>query len=315
LIAPQLDGPRHETMWGGHGKRPTLRAGFNGSGVYTFMGYDAARERYHQVTTGAAGYLDGAFSRARLYLSDYHGGHERAYSPDGRFFYYLADFYGQKIRALDFAEQRVSTLAAKGAAVTCGESGKVYLVQNEPLSLSVLSPGPEWKVLETKQLQGEQRLEALGTALAVDEKHDRLYVTTFGPKEWYVWYWDTKDGSFHGVLPICRDKSKMRTKDEAGPFEGTLVYNHGEICWGPDDPDKRFLYMTRVDTWALFRLDLERRMLAVFKGSEGRFVDQGKADTYTCYSESPFWFEDGSFLGQIPWYYEGARYLHYKRVK
>jgi len=317
LRAPQLDGPRHEVMWGGKRKDPTLRAGLNGAGRYTFMGYDADGERFHPVTTGAAGYLDGAFPRARFYISDYHGGHERARSPDGRFFYMLFDFYGGKVRALDFAEQKVSTLPTKGMAVACGESGKLYLPQGtKPVkSIAILSPGPEWKLLETKTVQGECNFNGLGNAVVVDEKRGRLYATTYGGAGgFFVWYWDLKDGSFHGVLPNCGGKPGARGKGQAGPFEGTVVYNHGEICWGPDDPEKRFLYMSRVDDGQLYRLDLERKIMAVFAIKQGKFVNEGKGGL-SAYSTAPYFLEDGSFLGGVPWYKPAPHYRFFKRVK
>ena len=316
-LVAQLDGPRHEAMWGGRHKFPRLQAGFGGSGRYVFMGYDASGDRFHAVTTGAAGYLDGPFARARIYLSDYHGGHERACSADDRFFYYLADFYGQRVRALDFAKQRVSTLSTKGSAVACGESGKVYLTQGiRPVaSIAVLSSGPEWKLLGTRAVQGMRRLNALGNSLAVDEGHGRLYATTYGSKDWYVWYWDLKEGRVHGVLPNCGGKPNARPKNHAGPFEGTVVYNHGEIAWGPDDPDKRFLYMTRVDTTSLFRLDLQQQIMAVFDVEEGRFINEGRARGASAYSETPCWLKDGSFVGGIPWYKPAPRYRYFKRVK
>ncbi len=317
LRAPQLDGPRHEVMWGGKRKDPTLRAGLNGAGRYTFMGYDADGERFHPVTTGAAGYLDGAFPRARFYISDYHGGHERARSPDGRFYYMLFDFYGGKIRALDFATQIVHTLPVKGTAVACGESGKIYMPQGtRPVkSIAVLSPGPEWKLLETKAVKGEAGLQGLGSAVVVDEKRGRLYATTYGGAGgFFVWYWDLKDGSFHGVLPNCKGKPNARGQGVAGPFDGTVVYNHGEICWGPDDPEKRFLYMSRVDDGQLYRLDLERKIMAVFAIKQGKFVEKGKGGL-SAYSTAPYFLEDGSFLGSIPWYKPAPHYRFFKRVK
>ncbi len=315
-IVAQLDGPRHEVMWGGRHKHARLRSGFGGSGRYVFMGYDAKGDRYHAVTTGAAGYLDGPFARARLYLSDYHGGHERAFSPDGRFFYYLADFYGQKVRALDFAGQVMSTLPKKGTSAACGESGNVYLTQGTSVSsIAVLSPGPEWKLLKTITAQGNRRFNGLGNSTAVDEKRERLYATTYGPKDFFVWYWDLKDGSVHGVLPNCSGKPGARGKSVPGPFEGTVVYNHGEIAWGPDDPAKRFLYMTRVDTAILHRLDLEKKIMAVLNVKEGRFVDTGSAEGSSAYSETPCWLPDGSFVGGIPWYKQAPHYRYFKRIK
>lgn len=316
-LCGELDGPRHEFISAGSRKRPQLAAGISGSGRYTFMGYDAKGDRFHVVTGGAAGNLNGPFSRARMYLSDYHGGHERAHSPDDRFYYYLDQFYKQQMRVLDFAKQWVSTLPAKGSAVACGKSGKVYLTQgiNPVTSIVILSPGPEWKLLKTIKAQGNRRLVALGSSIAVDEKNGRLYATTYGTKDWYVWRWDLKDGSFHGVLPNCYKKPGARKKNQMGPFEGTVVYNHGEIAWGPDDPDKRFLYMSRVDTFQFFRLDLEKKIIAGFCQKEGRFVEQGAPRGDSSYSAPPYWMADGSFVGAIPWYAPAPNYRYFKRVK
>ncbi|GIW81378.1 MAG: hypothetical protein KatS3mg105_3185 [Gemmatales bacterium] len=233
-VRAHLDGPRHEVMMG-HPIYPRLRGGMQGVGRQVFMAYDSRRERYHAVTGGAAGYLDGPFSRARLYVSDYHTGrHERAWSPDGRFYYLLASFAGQRIRSLDFATQMVRTLPTAGVAFACGESGKLYIVQgaSPAKKVVILSPGPEWKVLRTVDLKGEVKLSLLGSSLAVDEKQGRLYATTYRASPWYIWYWDLSDGTVHGVLPIAKDKSKARKPGEAGPFEGTVMYNHGEISWG-----------------------------------------------------------------------------------
>ncbi len=317
ILATALDGPRHEILTGASFLRPTLGAGLSGNGRYVFMGYDKASERMHAVTGGAAGYLDGPFSRARFYKSDYHGGHERAQSPDGRFHYLLADFYGQKIRAVDLAEQKVSTLAEKGVVFACGESGKVYVVEgiNPPTALKVLSPGPEWNLIKSIKLKGTQSLAGMGSSAAVDEKNGRFYATTFRAKDYFVWYWDLKDGSFKGVLPNCTGKPNARKKGYAGPFDGTVVYNHGEIIWGPDDPDKRFLYMTRVDTHQLFRLDMKEKMLAVFSVQQGRFVNEGRGDQHCCYSTTPHWLEDGSFVGKIPFYNPGPQYRFFRRIK
>ena len=316
-VRAHLDGPRHEVMWG-HPIYPRLRGGFQGVGRYVVMSYDAERERYHAATGGAMGYLDGPFSRARSYVSDYHSSrHERAWSPDGRFYYTLADFYGQRIRSLDFAEQMVRTLPIKGAAFACGDSGKLYLIQgpSPAATVAVLSPGPEWKVLKTVALQGAVKLSGLGTSLAVDEKHGRLYGTTYRADPWYVWYWDLSDGSLHGVLPNSKDKPDARKPGEAGPFKGTVLYNHGEIHWGPDDPEKRFLYVTRVDDTNLYRLDLDGEIMAVFSVKQGRYVERGEGDGQPLYMYPPHWFSDGSFLGFVPWYVNGPHCKFFQRIK
>jgi hypothetical protein len=310
-----LDGPRREVMWL-TGVRPSLLGGLTQGERHVFLTYDERTERYHQATRGARGYLDGPFSRARLKSGHYHEDLYWVFDPNGRFFYVLEDVGTGRVRGLDFAKQYVHTVPIKGAAkaITCGDSGKVYAAINNPATeVQVLSPGTEWKLLETVKIQGNQALSGLSAVLAVDEKRGRLYGTTYGAAPWYVWYWDLKDGSYHGVLPNSSKEANKRVMGEAGPFAGTVVYNEGAIGWGPDDPDKRFLYMTRVDDDSCYRLDLEDKVLRVFNGKEGRFTDKGKGTRIT-YLALPFWFEDGSFSGWSHFYPGETRTLA-RRIK
>jgi hypothetical protein len=323
-IRAHLDGPRHEAF-AVHAIFPDLHAGFTGGGRYAFLTYDSTLDRFHAATSGATGYLDGPFSRARFYIDDYHTcRHERASSPDKRFYYLLADFYRQRIRVLDFQRQWVHTLPVSGVAFACGESGKVYVVHRSDKdggradTITILSPGPEWKTLRTVRLhpsEQEVQISGLGTSVAVDEKNERLYATTYRAWPWYVWYWDLKDGSLHGVLPNCSKKPNARRSGEAGPFEGTVLYNHGEISWGPDDPDKRFLYLTRVDDNNFYRLDLQWQIIAVFSVKQGRFVEQGQGDGSPLYMYPPAWLPDGSFVGYVPWYNPAPHYKLFRRIQ
>jgi len=315
LLPGELDGPRREVMWL-TGVRPGLLGGFTQGERHVFLSFDARTDRYFQATRGARGYLDGPLARARFKGGHYHDALYWVPAPDGRFFYVLEDVGTGRVRALDFAKQYVSTVPIKGVAkaITCGDSGKVYAALNNPATeVAVLSPGPEWKQLETVKLQGTQALNPLSAVLAVDEKRGRLYGTTYAAAPWYVWYWDLKDGSYHGVLPNASKEANKRAMGEAGPFEGTVVYNEGAISWGPDDPDKRFLYMTRVDDASCYRLDLEEKVLRVFNGKEGRFTDKGKGTPIT-YMEPPFWFEDGSFSGWLH-FYPGHTVTLARRIK
>ncbi|MBA4387992.1 MAG: hypothetical protein C0404_08420 [Verrucomicrobia bacterium] len=310
-----LDGPRQETLQFSV-TRPHLLGGFVGSGRYVFQSYDARTERFHPATRGARGMLDGPFSRARFNYDDYHASHMQVRGQDGRF-YYIPDWYSGSIRVLDFAKQMVSTLAVKGPAVSAdGESGRIYVLNdwNPITTLTVLSPGPEWKVLETKSLQGKQTGNALGLVLAVDEKRNRLYGRTAYPNNpWYVWYWDLGDGSYHGLLPISpKDAPGKRRQGEAGPFSGTVLYGHGELCWGPDDPDKRHLYLANVDDGALYRMDLDKEVLMVMN-KDGRFSDRGMG-IMAAYSRSPLWFDDGSFVGSYGTY-PGIFVTYFRRIK
>jgi hypothetical protein len=96
------------------------------------------------------------------------------------------------------------------------------------------------------------------------------------------------------------------------------LYNHGEISWGPDDPDKRFLYLTRVDDNNFYRLDLQRQIIAVFSVKQGRFVEQGQGDggpLYPLYMYPPAWLPDGSFVGHVPWYNPAPHYKLFRRIQ
>ncbi|MCX7806689.1 MAG: hypothetical protein N3A38_16105, partial [Planctomycetota bacterium] len=130
---------------------------------------------------------------------------------------------------------------------------------------------------------------------------DRCY----GTKNYYIWYWDMKDGSFHGVLPTPAKSGKDRGRNVPGPFEGTNLYSEGSVCFGPDDPDHRFLYVGRVDTWCWFRLDLEKRMVAALdieSGGKGKPVivkwSEEKSSKVNVYGGAS-WLEDGSFVSTV----------------
>ena len=311
-----LDGPRREAMQFSVA-RPHLLGGFVGSGRYVFQSYDERTERFHPATRGARGVMDGPFSRARFSYGDYHDNHMWVRGRGGRFYYVVAGWWTGHVRVLDFAKQTVGTLPVRGCAVSAdGESGKVYVVNGRrPVAgVTVLSPGPEWKVLKKQPLQGNQNVNGLGFVLAVDEKRGRLYGrTAYSNKPWYVWYWDIKDGSYHGVLPLLpKGDPGARRQGEAGPFKGTRLYAHGELGWGPDDPEKRYLYVANVDDGALYRMDLDRKILMTLN-REGRFVGSGRG-IMAAYSKMPLWFEDGSFVGSHG-KFPGKHVMFFRRIQ
>ena len=154
--------------------------------------------------------------------------------------------------------------------------------------------------------------------LALDEKHGRIYGTCYGTKDYYIWYWDMKDGSFHGVLPTPEKSGKDRGRSKPGPFEGTNLYSEGSVRFGPDDPDRRFLYAGRVDTWCWFRLDLEKQVIAALDIESG---GRGKPEIVR-WSDEKFskvnvyggagWLEDGSFISTVHSPYDAWRFLRIK---
>ncbi|MCX7806117.1 MAG: hypothetical protein N3A38_13125, partial [Planctomycetota bacterium] len=302
----ELDGPRREIINRTIG-RPLLHSGLSSSGRYVYMSYDAKTERYHGVTAGAAGYLDGPFSRARFFGDDYlpRQAFRETSSPDGRYAYLISDKWGDaRLRCLDFAEQKVSTLATGSATplnVAVGESGKLYVV-NYSHELVVLDPKDGWKAVHTVKLDTAEQLNALSNSLAADEVHGRIYASSYRPKSWYVWYWDIRDGSLRGVLPMPGMDGPAREGGMGGaapgPFKGTRMYGECTVGFGPDDPGKRFLYVGSIDDPSFYRLDLEKQWFYKFDSTKGVFIGEGgRRHPEVTYAVLPTWFEDGSFMG------------------
>ncbi len=313
----ELDGPRREVMWRamwrcGAGNRRS--AGMSEGGRPEFVSYDPPTERYHTVTGSAAGYLDGPFSRARFGCRGYNARIREADSLDGRYYFFTDAQNGQPLRCLDFEKREVRTLLAKGATgLAAGGNGTLYVVEKDG---KLLVMNCEGKTKRSLPLEKGKCSPRWGVYTALDETHGRLYGSRLGGNDgWYIWYWDLKDGKFHGVLPMPPKDGPRRKGNELGPFKGTSVYGEGAVAFGPDDPERRFLYMGRCDTHYLFRLDLEKQMLEGFDTKEGRFKGTGfprkggYAAATTYYYPPLAWLEDGSFIGGY-----GLFYL-YRRVK
>lgn len=320
-----LDGPRLEMLW---------RRGFATWGDYTFFeqrglpvnfcAYDEISDSVHVVAGSARGYLDGPFSRARWGGQAYMHPCSRAMSGDGR--YLVAADSGNRgsIRILDLKEQMVSTLLppeSQGQAVVINSKGQAVVFCKGGLLLT-MDVATRQKISELKLKATEGLDLAPGFGLALDEVHGKLYASghPLPNGNWHVWYFDLKDGgSFHGVLAA----KKKKTGSYAGPFDDYASYGEGSIRFGPDDPDKRFLYMAVTDTTNPMRLDLERRVVAMFdvpgkgNGSDGlaRFVEESdgkKGNKYISAHSGVGWMPDGSIIvpGSL---YEPA--MVYRRVK
>ena len=185
-----------------------------------------------------------------------------------------------------------------------------------PYKAQVLDPEKKWGPPQVVKLQAKdagQQFQAVSNSIAVDEVHGRLYACS--NRQWSLWYWDMKDGSFHGVI-------KFPGKDDAarpggmggatpGPFKGVRFYNEGTLDFGPDDPQKRFLYMAQCDDHSFYRLDLEKEIVYALDLKTGRFVDSGPARRpAVLFMLTPTWLADGSFFTKYP---GGGQF--YKRVK
>ena len=322
-IAPGvLDGPRQEIMW-----RRTMNAGlFAGMTTgcrYVALSYEQRNERYYTSAGGARGYLDGPFGRARFGGIDYSHRARFAASPDGRYVYFSEPYQKFVVRVMDFEKQEVRTFwkpegYMKGPIVA-DSAGRLYVVRRSG-KLYVFNP--DGKVEKELALDMQETFGGLSASIALDEKRGRDYGAGYGMKKWYVFYWDVKDGSFHGVLPIPQKGEPSRGKPKPGaglpgPFKGTALYGEGDVAFGPDDPDKNFLYTGRVDTRIFFRLDLKKQFIShCSRAKDGtvKFISEGKPGSGTGYGRTPrAWLPDGSFLHAAQ--SRGGGLALYRRVK
>lgn len=307
-LVGNLDGPRKEMEFFSVGKMSTCYQP-NGAGKYVFGSYDDTTERAHLVIGSARGYLDGPFSRARFGGWDYVVRSTSTSSLDGRYYYVTDGYNGHVLRRLDFEKQEVTTIlpdAKNFLGIVSGSKGRLYVMHSTGEIEIINEDGKSEKKVK---LQFEGKMGGWGFSLAIDEKKNRLYSTAYAQKNYYIWYWDLKDGSFHGVLPTPEKSGKDRGRNVPGPFEGTNLYGEGTVMFGPDDPDCRYLYTGRTDTWNFFRLDLEKQEICALKIESGGGKD--KAPRIVSFSNKeeaagklPFytggvWRADGSFVSLV----------------
>jgi hypothetical protein len=222
------------------------------------------------------------------------------------------------LRRLDLKEQMVKTIpvSTRRPVGMVGDSKGRLLIVSCDNDLQYLDE--EGKVAEQKKLESVEQAGFGEYSLTLDEPRSRLFATTFGAKKWYVWYWDLKDGSFHGILPIAQAGEPVRPGGNAmhptmGSFKGTILYNQMGNFFGPDDPDRKFLYVLPNDTGNFFRLDMEKEMIwgVKLEGKTARFVDSGYPGGIGDFAG---WLEDGSFtVSTRPWV--GAQIFRFRRVK
>jgi RNA polymerase sigma factor (sigma-70 family) len=310
----ELEGPRREVQWR-WAVLPTRKGAVLTGGTYTWLCYDPGTERYHSAAGAARGCFDGPFSRARFGGWDYSHRGRGASSPDGRYVFFTEPWQGQILRQLDFVKQEVKTILSDTRGIgpmTADSTGRLHVVKGSEL---VIFSG-DGKVERQQALDMQEKFGGLGASIALDEKNGRLYGAGYGMKKWYVFYWDVKDGSFHGVLPITGAGEPKRGRNEPGPFKGTDLYGEGNVAFGPDDPEHRFVYTGRVDTHLFFRLDLEKQEVSAFsvdKDGQGSFIGSGKPQGESCYGSTPLWMEDGSFASCSGWIF--GRIAVFRRTK
>ena len=103
------------------------------------------------------------------------------------------------------------------------------------------------------------------------------------------------------AFAIAKPPTRHRNGNESGPFEGVELYNEGCVMFGPDDPERRFLYTGRVDTWSLFRLDLEKRHIWALAPADGK-----KRYNPGFEGQPVRWIDKGPSAGPVPIYGGGC---------
>jgi hypothetical protein len=275
----ELAGPRQETMWRhAWGSAPTQFPGMTQGGRQVCYTYDPRTERYFPMAGSTQGWLDGPFSRARFGGANYICRPRAVLSPDGRYGYMNDVGVGGKLRLFDFERQEVRTLFPDkrfGGSMVVNSKGELLSIAKDGTLLTIAPDGSAMK--QGPKLDLKSSIGGMGdggATLALDEAKNRIYASSMD-NSWYYWYWDLADGSFHGVIPVPKEGESTRNRPGIalpipGPFKGTALYGEGTaLIFGPDDPGRRFLYSTRVDTAFVFRLDLEKEIISVFCAKEG----------------------------------------------
>jgi RNA polymerase sigma-70 factor (ECF subfamily) len=301
-LTGQTDGPLRQAMWCRTPSLSVLTA-MPESGPYGFRSYDPETKRIHMTVGGACGYLDGPLARARFGRWGYSGGGigvVQGGSPSKRFHFFLDRSNGHLIRRIDLREQEVTTFVRgnwKDQILWPDDDGGLRCFRINVNEIRTFNP--QGKLLETLKLAAAPK-HTKPKSLLLDEVRGRLYAgCQYGTKTWYVWYWDLKDGSFHGVIPM-RKRGGVGS-GRPGPLEGAVFYPEIRVRWGPDDPERNCLYLLPNDTGTHFMLDLKKRhvRVATMEKDVVRVVGSGKWNKLGV--DLSGWMPDGSFYGCQRW--------------
>jgi RNA polymerase sigma-70 factor (ECF subfamily) len=280
-----LDGPRLDvqTVYGG----TMSRLGWCiVGGPYMFSSYDPELERLHAVAGSASGVMDGPFSRARIagpwaYMDE----PGCTSTPDGRYLFVTERYNEHVIRRMDLEKQMVVSIPRpKGwlMNIFADNKGRLYVVMH----------GGETFVCDFDgKVEKKIKLQTPGAGIFLfDAVNDRLYWGTKGGKtQWFLGYFDMKagDGVFHGVLPCDMERNKKNwMRAVPAPFKDFGAYTQVDnLSFGPDDPERNFIYMRNCDTTQHFRLDLKKEEVWVLTqepdGFRYIFSGQGKGSLHT----------------------------------
>lgn len=307
-----LDGPRREIMW--RRGSPAFPFAVEG-GPHWLWYYDSNSERIHTMTAGARGSVDGPFNRARWTGTGYSMAGIIDRSPDGRFLL-AAEPYIWKgpIRVFDLKEQMVRSMTLPAGFMVFDSKGQLWNIFTKDGKIQQVDLTTV-KVVSERVVEGLKGADLAGN-LALDEVHNRIYCsgTATAKHKWRVWYYDLNDnGSFHGVLSGAITGPGM---SYCGPFDGYKGYPDVHVEFGPDDPERRYLYMNSTDTANFMRLDLEKQMVAAFtfdsKSRQGWFIESGAPQDMGVSHLKASWLPNGDFI--MPGV-RSAPTMSYKRVK
>lgn len=266
--------------------------------------------------------LDGPLSRARFGGTDYSHRSRGAGSPDGRYVFLTEPYFGGALRRIDLVEQEIKTIPMPPktgiGGMTADNEGHLIILVAYSDRLAFLNA--EGKIEKELKLDMQEQVggATFPCYLNMDDVNGRIYASGYGSKKWYVWYWDLKDGSFHGVLPISqKDDPGKRKRNEAGPFKGTDLYNEMGSYFGPDDPKRNFLYVSPNDTMTFFRLDLSKEEIWACTREKDcvRFIGSGLPSGL---GGSESWGShlnaEGDIVFSVP-HWNGAQLVRLRRIK
>jgi hypothetical protein len=169
-----------------------------------------------------------------------------------------------------------------------------------------------------------------GCTLLLDEEKGRLYGSrqASGQIDWFIWYWDLSDGTFHGILPMTVGEYDPTTMKGWGParvgrghlfgtFEGTGWYPELWIRFKPGDTERNHIWTGCTDMSNVWVLDLKAKQtyMLVGDGDKAVWAKPGSSVYNRLSVHGGFgWATDGSDDFYIPTN-GGGPFIRYKRVK
>lgn len=330
--AGDLDGPRLDFMARRHPYLPAFaRTVLNETNDHAAPIYISSLDRIHRAAGSATGYLDGPFSRARFVAGSYSSRGRSATSPDGRYVYMTEPSLGLCLRQIDFGRQQVRTLLDKVSffGLDCGTQVPLYALSSDYRIVMMDADANVLRELKAQMPEGAE-IGNWGCTLLPDEDKGRLYASrqASGKIDWFVWYWDLADGTFHGVLPMTVGEYDRETMRGWGPprvgkghlfgtFEGTGWYPELWIAFKPGDKERNHIWAGCTDMNKVWVLDLQARQTHMLVGEGNRAVwarpgseSYGRLSVHGGFG----WATDGSDDFYIPTN-GGGPFIRYRRVK